>query len=233
MTAPVAERVCAVHRPEPPYAREELWTVRTVWYRSLPLLPVEPLRYGPLFVELSQFIHKRIDRRAPDVRLGYIAYQAGLHPFAEVADRVVGMALVHRLRDELRMALRGREHAVHFADRLRERLFAHHVLAAVEAVNRHARMPVVRHRYENGVCVLPALVEHRAVVAIERNRVVRLAHLGAALCVYVAEREEPDTRLLQSTNVAHGPTARTDRKHRHRLARRDHPRTCDYISRDN
>ena len=142
------------------------------------------------------------------MRLGDVADESRLDPLSEVANRVIGMPLVHRLRDEVRILLRRREHRVHLVEALAERLLALHVLAAPKALHRHRRVPVVGRPDQHRVDVTVQRIQHLPVVRVELDARMLRAHSIATLQVDVAEPDELRARAFQSVDVrARTPTA--------------------------
>ena len=219
MAAPVAERVASVLRPEAPGARQEHGVVPAVRNRTLPALPVEFVGHLRLLLQLVEAVHEAVDRRTPHVRLRGLAYEPGLHPLAEVAYRVVCVPLVHRLVDEFRMAAHGCEHLVHLVEALAQRLLALHVLAALEALDGHARVPVVRHPDHHCVHLAVVRVEHAAPVAVERRVLVAREHRSDAPRVHVAQRDYARARGGKSVDVRDRAPGRAYRGDLHRLVR--------------
>ena len=151
------------------------------------------------------------------MRLGDVADESRLDPLSEVANRVIGMPLVHRLRDEVRILLRRREHrviALRLApgERGREpfllRRLALHMLAAAKALDRHRRVPVVGRPDQHRVDVTVQRIQHLPVVRVELDARMLRAHSIATLQVDVAEPDELRARAFQSVDVrARTPTA--------------------------
>ncbi len=125
----------------------------------------------------------------PAVHFLHVAQDAGLHPFAEDARTVVGMALVAHLRGHLLLP-RELGELPRLPDRVRERLLDKDVLAEVQRRRCDRKVHVIGRRHRDRVDLVAHLVEHLPEIAEARHLRIGIERLGGAVVINIAKCDE-------------------------------------------
>ena len=153
-----------------------------------------------LTVQVSERIARGVDFR--DLADGAVP-----DPLAEPTNVVGGVSLIAELRDDLVLA--GRlHHLPHFVDRVGQRFFTVHVLAAANGIHHRHGVRVVRRTDDDRVDLAVQLVEHRAKVAIPLGLGKLLERFCRTLVIDVGQSN--DVFALHSVDARRPATSHAD-----------------------